>query len=84
RYLMQAWLRPIAAASIPAAIWWFATPVDAAWWDIIMAIAIALIPYAIVVGAIEGAAVLYRNQSRTSTGRQKAPVWPWKLTGSPM
>jgi len=84
RYLVQAWLGPMCAASIPAAIWWFATPVNAEWRSIVLGAGSGLIPYAMVVGTIEGAAALYRNQSRTSTGRQKAPVWPRKLTGSPM
>src|SRR6185437_15412547 len=83
RYLVQAWLRPVAAASTPAAIWWFATPVNAAWGEIIAGVALGLIPYTIVVGTIEGAAAIWHHSTR-STGRQKAPVWPWKLTGSPM
>jgi O-antigen/teichoic acid export membrane protein len=31
RYLAASWARPMAAACVPAAVWWFATPVEATW-----------------------------------------------------
>jgi peptidoglycan biosynthesis protein MviN/MurJ (putative lipid II flippase) len=63
RYLWQAWTRPLAAAAVPAIVWWFATPVEATWPGIAAGLASGLIPYAIAVGAIEWVAAI----------RQRAP-----------
>ena len=31
RHLRAAWLRPVCAATVPAAVWWFVTPADPTW-----------------------------------------------------
>jgi O-antigen/teichoic acid export membrane protein len=53
RYLLHAWLLPLALACLPAAIWWFVTPVSASWMEIGMGIAIGLLPYTLCVAALE-------------------------------
>lgn len=53
RYLMQGWLKPLAAACLPSALWWFATPVNATWLEIGLGIAVGLAPYCACAGIIE-------------------------------
>jgi O-antigen/teichoic acid export membrane protein len=52
RYL-AAWLRPACAAVVPAAVWWFVTPVEPTWLAIGAGIAAGLVPYAAVVACVE-------------------------------
>ncbi len=71
RYLLASWLKPIAAVCVPAAIWWFVTPVEATWVGI-AAIAMGLVPFAAVVAGIEFAprlATLRRSVSRRVSPR---------------
>lgn len=53
RYLLQSWAKPLALASVPAAIWWLATPVAATWFAIAQGIAIGLVPYGMSVAVVE-------------------------------
>jgi O-antigen/teichoic acid export membrane protein len=53
RYLLTSWLRPLAAATVPACVWWFVTPADPTWLDIATGIATGLVPFALVAAAIE-------------------------------
>jgi O-antigen/teichoic acid export membrane protein len=53
RYLLTAWLRPLTAACIPAASWWFITPVEPTWLGIAVGIVSGLVPYGIAVFALE-------------------------------
>lgn len=53
RYCRESWARPLAAACVPAGVWWFATPVEASWLAIAMGIAMGLAAYVMVVLAIE-------------------------------
>lgn len=54
-YLLESWARPLVAACFPAAVWWFAAPVDATWTAIALGIAKGLAPFAFVVALIEAA-----------------------------
>jgi O-antigen/teichoic acid export membrane protein len=53
RYLLASWLTPLAAASVPAMLWWLTTPVEASWRAIALGIAWGLTPYALIVAGIE-------------------------------
>jgi O-antigen/teichoic acid export membrane protein len=53
RYLVASWATPLIAASIPALVWWTATPVEASWSAIATAIASGLAPYIAVVAGVE-------------------------------
>jgi len=53
RYLLASWLAPAGAACVPAALWWFATPVEATWTTITLGIGMGLAPYVAVVAVIE-------------------------------
>lgn len=46
RYLRASWAKPLCAASVPAAVWWFLTPVEAAWPALALGIAAGLVPFA--------------------------------------
>ena len=52
-YLRSAWARPLAAACVPAMVWWLATPAEATWPGIATGLMIGLIPYGIAVGLAE-------------------------------
>jgi O-antigen/teichoic acid export membrane protein len=53
RYLVQGWLKPMLLACLPAAIWWFATPVSASWTEISLGIGLGLLPYALCLAGVE-------------------------------
>lgn len=53
RYVLVSWLAPLAAACVPAVLWWLTTPVDASWRAIALGIAGGLTPYALIVAGIE-------------------------------
>ena len=53
RYLVAAWLRPVCAACVPAAVWWFTTPAEPTWIAVGVGIACGLAPYALAVAVIE-------------------------------
>ena len=53
RYLFASWLGPLAAALLPALLWWMATPVEASWGAIAIGIGAGLAPYALFVAGIE-------------------------------
>jgi len=53
RYLLASWLRPLSAAFVPALVWWFVTPADPTWLGIALGIMMGLVPFALVVAAIE-------------------------------
>jgi O-antigen/teichoic acid export membrane protein len=65
RYLLTAWLRPLAAAAVPMAIWWLVTPADATWVAIATGIAVGLAPYAVVVAGVEFGPRLAARRRRT-------------------
>ncbi len=52
-YLVAGWLRPLVTASVPAAVWSFLTPTEPTWPALVTAIATGLLPYALVVTAVE-------------------------------
>ncbi len=64
RYLLTGWLKPLVAACVPAAVWWFATPVDSTWSAIGMGIGMGLVPFVLVVVGIEGAPLLAASRRR--------------------
>jgi O-antigen/teichoic acid export membrane protein len=64
-YLKGAWLKPLAAAGLPALIWWFTTPVAASWGAIAAGVAGGLTPYAIVVLALERTAIRGLQRQRS-------------------
>ena len=76
RHLRAAWLRPVCAATVPAAVWWFVTPADPTWLAIGAGIAAGLAPYVLVVGLIElGARVAAtRNEVERSATATSATV----------
>jgi O-antigen/teichoic acid export membrane protein len=53
RYLLTSWLKPMAAVSVPTAVWCFATPADASWSAIVIGVGMGLLPYSLVVAGIE-------------------------------
>ncbi|MBX9582194.1 MAG: polysaccharide biosynthesis C-terminal domain-containing protein [Gemmataceae bacterium] len=53
RYVRTAWLRPLAAAVVPAAVWWWITPAEATWIGIALGLTTGLVPYTIAVGLVE-------------------------------
>jgi O-antigen/teichoic acid export membrane protein len=53
RYLLAGWARPLAAAVVPAVVWWFATPAAPTYAAISAALAVGAVPYAVVVLMIE-------------------------------
>jgi O-antigen/teichoic acid export membrane protein len=53
RYLTMSWLKPLAAACVPAAVWWAVTPAEPTWVGIAWAVGTGLIPFAAAVAAIE-------------------------------
>jgi O-antigen/teichoic acid export membrane protein len=63
RYLLAGWVKPLAAAGVPGAVWWFVTPADAAWGAIAQGIGVGLVPYALVVALIEFAPRLAATRS---------------------
>ncbi len=79
RYLLTSWLRPLCAACVPALVWWFVTPADAMWLGIAMGIATGLVPFALVVAAIE---LLPRlAATRRERVRETAPI---RVAASPV
>lgn len=52
-YLVHGWLKPCVACMVPTAIWLWHGPVDASWFGIAAGIALGLVPYAILVMAVE-------------------------------
>jgi O-antigen/teichoic acid export membrane protein len=62
RYLLTSWLRPLAAATVPACVWWFVTPADPTWLGIATGIATGLAPFALVAAAMELAPRLVANR----------------------
>ncbi len=53
QYLLQGWLKPLTLACLPAAIWWFVTPVSATWVVIGLRIGAGLLPYGVCVALVE-------------------------------
>jgi O-antigen/teichoic acid export membrane protein len=53
RYLLAGWVKPLAATCVPAAVWWFATPVEAIWSAIAVGVGLGLVPYVLVVAMME-------------------------------
>ncbi len=49
RVYLGTWLKPLCAVIVPAVVWWFATPVEAAWFRIVTGVAMGLAPYAAIV-----------------------------------
>jgi O-antigen/teichoic acid export membrane protein len=77
-YLRAAWLRPLLAATVPAAVWWAVTPAAATWAAIGVGIAAGLAPYALVVGVLEllTARRAGRRAGTVTTTRVAPPVAP--------
>src|SRR5262249_17199813 len=53
RYLAASWLAPLVAASVPAAVWGFATPVEPTWPAIALGVGVGVVPYGVIVGVVE-------------------------------
>jgi O-antigen/teichoic acid export membrane protein len=86
---LGAWLRPLAASAVPAAVWVMAGEPAADWYAIGLAIAAGLVPYGAVVAAVEwgrlvGPAVpdIFRRASGTA-GPTKAARSPAPSTVRP-
>jgi O-antigen/teichoic acid export membrane protein len=71
RYLRTAWLSPVTLASVPAAVWWLATPIEPSWTGIAVGIAMGLLPYALLVGLREFGA---RLAARILHGRTRPSI----------
>lgn len=52
-YVRAGWLRPLAAATVPAAVWWWLTPAEPTYGAIALGLAAGLVPYAAAVGLAE-------------------------------
>ncbi|MBA4062379.1 MAG: hypothetical protein C0501_01485 [Isosphaera sp.] len=65
RYLAASWLKPLAAACVPAAVW-AATSAEATWVGIASGIAAGLVPFAVVVAAIEAVSCRARTTCRAA------------------
>ena len=50
---LSAWVRPVMAGVVPAAVWFAAGPVEPTWWAVGRGIALGLAPFGIAVAAIE-------------------------------
>jgi O-antigen/teichoic acid export membrane protein len=69
RYFSTSWLKPLCAVCVPTAVWWHVTPVAAKWTEIALGIGAGLVPFVVVVAAIELAprlAMIRRSVSRAS------------------
>jgi O-antigen/teichoic acid export membrane protein len=53
QYFLRGWLKPLGLASLPAAIWWFASPAQATWPSIASGIGLGLLPYFLGLASIE-------------------------------
>ena len=53
RYVVAGWLRPLVAATVPAAVWWLTTPAEPTWLAIGIGIAGGLLPYAACAAGME-------------------------------
>jgi O-antigen/teichoic acid export membrane protein len=53
RYVRQAWVRPLLAAVVPAAVWWWVTPAEPTWIGIALGLAAGLVPYTLAAAAVE-------------------------------
>ncbi len=53
RYLRASWLKPLFAASVPAVVWWFVTPVEATWPAITFGVGGGLVAFAVAVALLE-------------------------------
>jgi O-antigen/teichoic acid export membrane protein len=82
-YLIGAWLRPAAAAAVPAVVWWFATPVEGTWLAIATGLAVGLVPYAVAVGVAELRGPLRRLQvaAMPDSFQPASPVHPASVRG---
>jgi O-antigen/teichoic acid export membrane protein len=70
RYVAASWAKPLAAACVPTAVWWFVTPVEATWGAIALGIGVGLVPYAAVIAVVEltpRLAMLRRSVRRAAT-----------------
>src|SRR5262249_62379381 len=67
RYLLTGWLRPLAVACVPTAVWCMAAPAEPTWIGIATGIAWGLLPYAIVVAAVEAPRPATTRASRKLT-----------------
>ncbi len=74
RYLLAAWQRPLAAASVPAVVWWFVTPAEPTWLSLAVGIATGLAPYAVAVAGIEFRHRIVGGRSRSGKGALSASV----------
>ena len=61
RYVRTAWVRPLVAATVPAAVWWWVTPAEPTWVAIAAGLAVGLVPYAAAVAAVEFGGRLWRR-----------------------
>jgi O-antigen/teichoic acid export membrane protein len=69
RYFSTSWLKPLCAVCVPTAVWWHVTPVGAKWTEIALGIGAGLVPFVVVVAAIEFAprlVILRRSVSTAS------------------
>ncbi len=73
-YLGAAWLRPLLAALVPAAVWWAVAPAEAAWAAIARGILAGLVPYVAAVGALEWAGRSRPVAAGGLTARASSPL----------
>jgi O-antigen/teichoic acid export membrane protein len=78
RYLVTGWLRPLAAGCVPAAVWWFVTPVEASWGEIALGITTGLVPFAAVVAGMECSAA-----TRSGANWWRAPLRRLRVAAKP-
>jgi O-antigen/teichoic acid export membrane protein len=76
RYLLAAWAKPLCAACVPAAVWWFVTPVEAGWLAISAGLATGLVPYTAAVGVAEFRTLVPRPAQDAKTPPVGVYSWP--------
>jgi O-antigen/teichoic acid export membrane protein len=76
RYFLASWLKPALAACVSAAVWWFATPVEATWRALATGIGLGLAAYALVVAGIEVTPRLIANRRRARGFRARLRLAP--------
>jgi O-antigen/teichoic acid export membrane protein len=65
-YLFASWLRPLATACVPSAVWLAVIPAEATWVSIAVGVLAGLGPYACVVGIVEWLAASHRRARANS------------------
>ena len=72
RYARRAWVRPLVAATVPAAVWWWVSPAEPTWLSITLGLTAGLLPYTLAAAAVEFGPRWFRGPRRSCPG----PVGP--------